>query len=86
MSVPSKVMRPPLRLCSPQIALKQVVLPAPLGPMRPVTMPGVDVEVHAAQRVHAPESNLGFRYLQKRHRLPPHCGRAGRSGPLGPGA
>ena len=34
-------------------------------------MPGVDVEVDAAQRVHAPKSNFSFRYLQKRHRSPP---------------
>ena len=53
------------------MALKHVVLPAPLGPIKPVTAPGVDGEVDAAQRVHPSESNFGFRYLQKRHHLPP---------------
>ena len=71
MSVPSKMIRPALRVCSPQMALKQVVLPAPLGPMRPVTLPASTVRFTPRKRVHATESDLGFRHLQKRHSSPP---------------
>ena len=37
MSLPSSTTVPPVGGCSPVITLKSVVLPAPLGPMRPVT-------------------------------------------------
>ena len=39
MSCPSSVSVPLLTSCSPVIALKIVVLPAPFGPMSPVTHP-----------------------------------------------
>ena len=45
MSVPSKEMRPELMVWRPQMALKHVVLPAPLGPMRPVTVPASTVRL-----------------------------------------
>src|ERR1700722_19297659 len=43
MSAPSKVMGRAVMFCRPQMALKHVVLPAPLGPMRPVTEPASTV-------------------------------------------
>src|SRR5437588_4724139 len=39
MSRPSKARLPALSACIPVIALKSVVLPAPLGPIRPTTSP-----------------------------------------------
>ena len=38
-SRPSSATRPEVGDCSPLITLKHVVLPAPLGPIRPVTVP-----------------------------------------------
>src|SRR3954471_4424499 len=40
MSAPSRVTLPALGFCRPVITLKSVVLPAPFGPIRPVTCPG----------------------------------------------
>ena len=40
----------------------------------------LDREVDPAQRVHAAESNLGFRHFQKRHSVSPQCGWAGSQG------
>src|SRR5262245_55570157 len=37
MSTPSKITRPEVGSCSPVMTLKHVVLPAPLGPISPVT-------------------------------------------------
>src|SRR6516164_7246874 len=39
MSMPSNLTRPDVGSCRPVMTLKHVVLPAPLGPMRPVTVP-----------------------------------------------
>ncbi len=46
-------------------------LARPVGADQARDHAGVDVEVDAAQRVHASKSNFSFRHLQKRHRSPP---------------
>src|ERR1700676_3695331 len=40
MSTPSRSTLPAVGSCKPVITLNSVVLPAPLGPIRPVTRPG----------------------------------------------
>ena len=43
---------PPVGRTSPQTIFTSVDLPAPLGPSRPISSPGADLEVDAAQRLH----------------------------------
>jgi len=42
--------------CKPVITLNNVVLPAPLGPMRPVTLPGCAERSTRSKREHAAEA------------------------------
>src|ERR1700730_8658495 len=53
MSTPSNITRPAVGSCSPVITLKQVVFPAPLGPISPVTSPG-STPMLASDRARSP--------------------------------
>ena len=56
-SVPSSSTRPLVRGCSPLMTLNMVVLPAPLGPMSPVTRPGLGRDRHVVERQVAAEAD-----------------------------
>ena len=79
MSVPSKVMRPGLRLWRPQMALKHVVLPAPLGPMRPVTAPA-STSRFTPRSACTPPNRTSASATCRSGIVSPHCGRAGLQG------
>ena len=66
-SRPSRRTEPPAGLSRPQTALKSVVLPAPFGPMRPVTKPGVGVDVDVVEREVAAEAHGDPAALEERH-------------------
>src|SRR6516165_930776 len=53
MSMPSNLTRPDVGSCRPVMTLKHVVLPAPLGPIRPVTVPA-STSMSAADRARKP--------------------------------
>ena len=60
----------PVSLCSvPQTQLTSVLLPEPLGPIRPSRSPSVHVEVDAVQRDEAAEALADAFDLQQRGRL-----------------
>ena len=54
--VPSSSTSPASGVYSRVITLKTVVFPAPFGPIRPETIPRVDVERHAVERHDAAEA------------------------------
>ena len=71
MSVPSKVIRPALMVCRPQMALKHVVLPAPLGPMSPVTEPASTVSFTPRNACTPPNRTSACATSRSGIRLPP---------------
>ena len=54
-STPSRTTRPAVSACRPVMTLNSVVLPAPFGPISPVTWPGLDVEVDPARATTPPK-------------------------------
>ena len=68
MSTPPKRTVPAFARCSPVMTLKRVVLPAPFGPMSPVTAPASAVERDLAQRGQAAEAHRDVLDLEERHR------------------
>ena len=67
-SLPSNVIEPACGLTKPQIALSSVVLPAPFGPMMPVTMRGPAVSDTSSSAVKLPK--LTFSPLTSRESKP----------------
>jgi hypothetical protein len=56
MSSPSKITRPAVGATSPEMSLKKVLLPAPLGPMIERSSPAATGEVDGAHGHQAPET------------------------------
>src|SRR5215470_18187225 len=54
-SLPSKIIRPPLGMVSPARQLKNVDLPAPLGPIRPIISPSFTVRSAPATARNSPK-------------------------------
>src|SRR5215468_6667000 len=54
-SLPSKTMQPPLGMVSPARQLKNVDLPAPLGPMSPMISPSLTVRSAPATARNSPK-------------------------------
>ncbi len=80
MSVPSKETFPAWRDWRPQMALKSVVLPAPLGPMRPVTVPGSTTRSTPRNAWTPPNRTSASATCRSGIVSPPSCGRAGGRG------
>ena len=62
---------PPLTGTKPVTASMSVVLPAPFGPIRPTTSPGLDLQRHVVDRDHRTEADgqVRDRQRRRRHRL-----------------
>ena len=75
---PSSEMRPAAAGTRPEMASRAVVLPAPLGPMRPVTVPAPQVEVDVGHRLHRPEPHGQAPHLEDAaHRVGPSSSASG---------
>ena len=61
--------------------LKNVVLPAPLGPMTLTIDPGLDAEVQPSDRAQATETLRDLGRLEQAHRPRPRCRSAARRAP-----